>query len=229
MGNSPVLFGFLKDERRKQKAPCLMLPQEVRLYCIMYTPPSCPSFFIIFYLFPCSFSFLQGCLLNGLKSPQTQAEMTESNADSTINVPEIPVEIVTDEEMALIEAALTATRSSLSSSTIPAISFTAAASSSSFSPLLHRNARSIGSIARLSKRRLSDCTDTRPIRDIEDSGELRSTQKKIGVGESLLHRFRRKKGLSVTDITGTVPFFFFFYGFVYFSLILGNGFGTLHI
>lgn len=32
---------------------------------------------------------------------------------------------------------------------------------------------------------------------------LRSTQKKIGVRESLLHRFRRKKGLSVTDITGT--------------------------
>ncbi|KAJ9698195.1 hypothetical protein PVL29_007331 [Vitis rotundifolia] len=129
--------------------------------------------------------------------------MTESDADSAINVPEIPVEIVTDEEMGLIEAALTAGRSSLSSSTIPAISSAAAASSSSFSPLLHRNARSIGSIARLSKRRLSDYTDTSPIRDIEDSGVLRSTQKKIGVRESLLHRFRRKKGLSVTDITGT--------------------------
>lgn len=175
----------------------------------MWTLPSCPQICINFYLFPCSFSFLHSYLLNGLKSPQTQAEMTESNADSAINVPDIPVEIVTDEEMALIEAALTAARSSLSSSTIPAMSFTAAASSSSFSPLLHRNARSIGSIARLSKRRLSDCTDTSPIRDIEDSGVLRSTQKKIGVRESLLHRFRRKKGLSVTDITGTVRIFFF--------------------
>lgn len=126
--------------------------------------------------------------------------MADPDGHATTNVPEIPIEIVTDEEMALIEAAFAATRSSFSSSVIPA--------SSSLSPrLLQRNARSIDSITRLSKRRFSDCGDDGSARDIEDFGRLRRSPKRIEARESPLHRFRRKKGLSVTDITRTVLYF----------------------
>ncbi|KAJ4837993.1 hypothetical protein Tsubulata_041383 [Turnera subulata] len=101
----------------------------------------------------------------------------------------IPIEIVTEEEMALIEAALAATRSSPSSS----------------SPSLFReNARSLRSITALSKRRLSmspppsfsgSCCP-----DIEDSGPHK---KKSRPPESLLLRFRRSRALSVTDFTSS--------------------------
>ncbi|KAE8038895.1 hypothetical protein FH972_011363 [Carpinus fangiana] len=113
--------------------------------------------------------------------------MSGSLSESPLNksVREIPIEIVSEEEMALIEAALSAARSS-----IPAI----------LSPFeFHRNARSIQSITALSKRSLSG----RTVLDIEDSGDFASTQKKGKEAEPFLHRFRRKKGLSVTDITGT--------------------------
>lgn len=113
-------------------------------------------------------------------------------ATTSTSVPEIPIEIVTEEEMALIEAALAATRSSLSSSVMPAIC------SPSSSSLFINNARSIHSITSLSKRRVpGGCGES----DIED---LRSTQKKNRVAESLFHRFRRRRGLSVTDITSAV-------------------------
>ncbi|XP_052186649.1 exonuclease V, chloroplastic [Diospyros lotus] len=96
----------------------------------------------------------------------------------------IPVEIVSDEEMALIEAALAATAG-------PAIS-----------PVrFQRTARSIQSITLLSKRRLS--SETGPIGDIEDAVGFRPTQKRSRPAYSFLHRFRRKRGLSVTDITAT--------------------------
>lgn len=107
-------------------------------------------------------------------------------------VPNIPVEIVSDEEMALIEAALAAARSSISCSSSSAIN------SSSSSKILF-NARSIQSITLLSKRGLSAAHP-----DIEDLCKTASTQKRVKVNESLLHRFRRKKGFAVTDFTGTV-------------------------
>ncbi|KAG6619850.1 hypothetical protein I3843_13G093400 [Carya illinoinensis] len=113
--------------------------------------------------------------------------MTGSPSELPLNhtVPDIPTEIVSEEEMALIEAAFVAARSS-----IPSIR----------SPYdFHRNARSIQSITALSKRSFSGRTEI----DIEDSGDFASTLKKIKANESFLHRFRSKKGLSVTDITAT--------------------------
>uniref|UniRef100_A0A5B7AUI1 Exonuclease V n=2 Tax=Davidia involucrata TaxID=16924 RepID=A0A5B7AUI1_DAVIN len=136
-------------------------------------------------------------------SPHTHTTANKNNQ----TVPQIPIEIVSEEEMALIEAALAAARSSLSSSSSPAISAVSSSSSSLFSSLsstqFQRNARSIQSITLLSKRRFSGCT-TSSVGDIEDLGAgFRSPQKRNRVTESLLHRFRRKRGLSVTDITAT--------------------------
>ncbi|KAJ4845150.1 hypothetical protein Tsubulata_040322 [Turnera subulata] len=120
--------------------------------------------------------------------PPPPASITPSRGDSSSSG--IPIEIVTEEEMALIEAALAATRSSPSSS----------------SPTLFReNARSLRSITALSKRRLSmspppsfsgSCCP-----DIEDSGPHK---KKSRPPESLLLRFRRSRALSVTDFTSSV-------------------------
>lgn len=121
--------------------------------------------------------------------------MSESPADSTqsqdVNnvsvIPEIPIEIVSEEEMALIDAALAATRCcSLSSS-------------SSFASHLQRNARSIHSISFLSKRSFSGRTES----DIEDLGRLGMTQKRNIIAKSFLDRFRKKRALSVTDMTDT--------------------------
>ncbi|KAL6506326.1 hypothetical protein OROGR_024507 [Orobanche gracilis] len=102
----------------------------------------------------------------------------------------IPIDIITEEEMALIESAFAAT-ATLSATQI------------------HRNSRSIRSITLLAKRGLSACTGTGS-HDIEDSCrvvESSSPQKKKrhSVVEPLLHQFRSRKGrgLSVTDITGT--------------------------
>ncbi|KAK9940208.1 hypothetical protein M0R45_016879 [Rubus argutus] len=97
-------------------------------------------------------------------------------------VPQIPIEIVSDEEMALLEAALVAARSSFSA--IPSIRSS--------------HVRSIPPITVVSKRRFSGCSGP----DIEDSGGFRSTQKKTRLADSFLHRFR-KKGLAVTDFTAT--------------------------
>lgn len=135
-------------------------------------------------------------------SPKMTESPSESLSDSPFNrniddkkndiVPEIPIEIVSEEEMALLEAALVSARASFSA--IPAIRC------STFS--FGSNARSIKSITALSKRRLSGCSEP----DIEDSGGLKSAQKKTRMADSFLHRFR-KKGLSVTDITATVQNF----------------------
>ncbi|VFQ96615.1 unnamed protein product [Cuscuta campestris] len=103
--------------------------------------------------------------------------------------PHIPVEIISDEEMALIDAALAAACPSISCST-----------------QLQRGVRSIHSITLLSKRRVSGCTESgsSPTRDIEDGGNrIVSPRKKNRLKESLLQRFRRKRGLAVTDITAT--------------------------
>ncbi|WOG87573.1 hypothetical protein DCAR_0206802 [Daucus carota subsp. sativus] len=92
--------------------------------------------------------------------------------------PHIPIEIVSEEEMALIESAL-------------------AFATTRFSTQLHKNARSIHSISVLSKRNVLAS-------DIEDcGGQNKQQKKKFRVNESLLYRFRRKRGLSVTDITAS--------------------------
>ncbi|KAK6926826.1 Exonuclease V [Dillenia turbinata] len=77
-------------------------------------------------------------------------------------------------------------------------------SSLSSSSLLHANARSVESISILSKRRLSGCNQTSPVRDIEDSvPQCRGSpnkKKKGRLTESLLHRFRRRRVLSPTSL-----------------------------
>ncbi|VFQ98903.1 unnamed protein product [Cuscuta campestris] len=91
--------------------------------------------------------------------------------------------------MALIDAALAAACPSISCST-----------------QLQRGVRSIHSITLLSKRRVSGCTESgsSPTRDVEDVGNrIVSPRKKNRLKESLLQRFRRKRGLAVTDITAT--------------------------
>ncbi|GLU19028.1 hypothetical protein SLE2022_352980 [Rubroshorea leprosula] len=117
---------------------------------------------------------------------------------NTIAVPEIPIEIVSEEEMAFIDAALAATRSSFSSSSIPSI---CSSSRSSFpsSSQFQSNVRSIHSITLLSKRGVSGCSEP----DIEDSGNLSGAQKRNRLQESFLSRFRSKSGLMVTDFTAT--------------------------
>ncbi|KAL9680035.1 hypothetical protein QQ045_017908 [Rhodiola kirilowii] len=102
---------------------------------------------------------------------------------------EIPIEIVSEEEMAFIETALALATASFA---------TVARSSVSVSPMLASSA----------KRSLSRCTTSMGVSlnsvavDIEDSGGGREVKKKIRVGnESLLDRFRRKKAVSVTDLT----------------------------
>ncbi|XP_055834998.1 exonuclease V, chloroplastic [Solanum dulcamara] len=120
-------------------------------------------------------------------------EQTSQNHNNT--VPEIPLEIISDEEMALIEAAFAATRSVISSPL-------RASSSSAHFP---NNVRSIKSITLLSKRSFSGCSSQSDplVIDVEDSGRLMSSQKRNRVVASLLSRYRRKRGLAVTDITAT--------------------------
>ncbi|OVA18149.1 Exonuclease V [Macleaya cordata] len=129
--------------------------------------------------------------------------MTESSSLSPKSPPLIPIEFVTEEEMSLIDAALAATTSSLSSRSSPcSYSFPSSPSSSS---QFQRNGRSVESITFYSKRKLSVCSETESLRtrDIEDFGEFKGTQKKLKVLEGFLHRFRRKRGLAITDITAT--------------------------
>lgn len=138
--------------------------------------------------------------------------MSESSAESThattndVVIPQIPIEIVCEEEMAFIDAALAAaTRCSLSSSAVSAIC------SPSRSPLLSSQFQrnpvvSVKTIGALPKRGLSGLSSEN---EIEDMGDLGVTQKKTKVFESLLERFRKKRALSVTDITGAVWTFFF--------------------
>ncbi|CAA3007516.1 exonuclease V, chloroplastic [Olea europaea subsp. europaea] len=110
---------------------------------------------------------------------------TRSPPFSTTTATKVPQEIISEEEMALIDSA-----------------FASAAAQ------FPRNQRSIQSITRLSKRTLLDSMATGSSPDIEDSGRVgwsdSSPLKKRNRGlDSFLHRFRRKRGLSVTDITAT--------------------------
>lgn len=115
-------------------------------------------------------------------SPTNESEALDNLVSP---VPEIPVEIVSDDEMALLDAALALASSRVSLS-------------SSSSPIVQKNVRSVRSMSILAKRRLSGFSAP----DIEDSSY--SVAKKNRAPPSLFHRFRKKKGLSVTDITATV-------------------------
>ena len=134
---------------------------------------------------------------------------TTTNYNSNSCGVDIPTELVSEEEMeemASIEASLASTRSSLSSSAVPAICSTSQSQSHSQYEF-QRNARSIQSITLRAKRRFSFCTEPS---DIEDLGSLRSNQKKKSrVAGSFFHRFRNKTGLFVRDITATVWISFF--------------------
>ncbi|KFK27573.1 hypothetical protein AALP_AA8G401200 [Arabis alpina] len=113
------------------------------------------------------------------ESLTTTSSKPDQSATIAISSPkthhvEIPIEIVTEEEMAILDAALAATRSFLPS---------AIRSVSSPSRLLAgETSRTLRSVTVFSKRKLSACSD------IEDS---------------YLHRFRRNQALGVTDLTGT--------------------------
>ncbi|KAK7854599.1 exonuclease V, chloroplastic isoform X1 [Quercus suber] len=119
----------------------------------------------------------------------SELPLNKSNTTKSVSS-EIPIEIeiVSEEEMALLEAAL-------------AFASVPANASAICSPLrgFHGKARSIQSITVVSKRTFSGHTEP----DIEDSGNFATTQKKNKNNESFLHRFRKNKGLSVTDITST--------------------------
>ncbi|CAL0316389.1 unnamed protein product [Lupinus luteus] len=100
----------------------------------------------------------------------------------------IPTEIVSHEEMLSIEAVL-ASASAASSPVTP--------------PSIHSHtsvqAESNNSISVRAKRRLFYSAEP----DIEDYGKMVMTKKKTRVAETLLHRFRSKRGLFVTDVTKT--------------------------
>jgi hypothetical protein len=112
----------------------------------------------------------------------------------------IQMELVSEEEMASIEAALAAaTPSSLSFSATPATR-----SPSQFQSK-GKSIQPITSPPSKAKRKLSFCAES----DIEDLGSLRSAQKRSRVVEtSFFHRFRSKTGLYVSDVTSTVWNFF---------------------
>lgn len=116
---------------------------------------------------------------------------------SSFNNNNIPIEIVSEEEMAFIEAAYASVSSSSSSSILSRCS-----SSSSPTRLLHNNAISINSITLVSKPRLSSSSSS-CAGDIEDTVVNSSSQKKPNISDSFLRRFRKKRALSVTDLTST--------------------------
>lgn len=108
----------------------------------------------------------------------------------------IPVEIISDDEMASIDAALASAACSpvTPAAAVPAI----------HSPISASWSRKIGtsfqSVPVRAKRRLFSCSEP----DIEDIGSFLSAKKKKSRADNtLLHRFRSKRGLFVTDITKT--------------------------
>ncbi|KAK4358752.1 hypothetical protein RND71_020981 [Anisodus tanguticus] len=117
------------------------------------------------------------------QSPSREEEQTSQNNKLPDN---IPLEIISDEEMALIEA-----------------SFAAATRSLISSPSRAHFQNNVRSMTLLSKRSFSGCGSQNDplVADVEDSGRFQKRNRVID--SSLLHRFRRKRGLSVTDITAT--------------------------
>ncbi|KAI3518638.1 hypothetical protein L1887_07444 [Cichorium endivia] len=120
--------------------------------------------------------------------PPTPPIPAETPQISSSSPSQIPTEIISDEEMSLIEAAF---------------SFAVTARSTSTSLRPHRNSPSITSVNLVSKRNSSNSSTSYSVGDIEDGIGTQRVQKKKKVTESLLYRFRRKTGLFVTDITST--------------------------
>lgn len=105
----------------------------------------------------------------------------------------IPTEIRSG-EVVLTEAALaSATSSSVTSAAIPAIQSPTPASQ------LQGNAISVQSDSVQTKRKLF----TYAVPDIEDYDKLLSTGKKSRADDTLLHQFRSRRGLLVTDVSKT--------------------------
>lgn len=108
-------------------------------------------------------------------NPAQSATDTISSPQTHHVFPEIQIEIVSEEEMAILDAALAATRSILPS---------AIRSASPSRMISGESSKTIRSISLFSKRKFSAACS-----DIEDS---------------YLHRFRKNQALGVTDLTGTV-------------------------
>ncbi|XP_058769472.1 exonuclease V, chloroplastic-like [Vicia villosa] len=109
----------------------------------------------------------------------------------------IPIEIISDDEMAFIDAAFTsaACSSVTTAAAVPALHSPASA------PRVCRNSTSTQSVTADSKKGPFTCSEP----DIEDIGSFVSTsrKKKSREDDTLLHQFRSKRGLFVTDITKT--------------------------
>ncbi|XP_019441456.1 PREDICTED: exonuclease V, chloroplastic-like isoform X2 [Lupinus angustifolius] len=102
----------------------------------------------------------------------------------------IPIETLSHEEMHSIDAALASASASAASSPVTP-------------PSIHSHtsvqAKSDNSIPVRAKRSLFNSAEP----DIEDYGKMVMSKKKTRVAETLLHRFRSKRGLFVTDVTKT--------------------------
>lgn len=138
-----------------------------------------------------------------------ESEKTSASSNVTPST-HIPLEIVSEDEMALIEAALSAA---------------AARTISSSSPFLAASRNLKRTISFPSQQRaLACCSDTKtpPREDVEDLGHPQiKKEKKSGGLSSLYLKFRSRRGLSVTDITQSVscssPFYSPFPFFVDFT------------
>lgn len=137
---------------------------------------------------------------------EEEEEEEEEAAESNPNHNHIPLEIVSEDEMALIEAALSA-----------AAAAAAVRIPSSSSSLLSVSRSLKRTITSPLKRTLACCsnagTPSEEIEDLGDNSHMKEKKKKSGEGlTSLYLKFRNRRGLSVTDITRSVscpspPFF----------------------
>eukprot|EP00268_Persea_americana_P054561 TRINITY_DN6258_c0_g1_i1.p1 TRINITY_DN6258_c0_g1~~TRINITY_DN6258_c0_g1_i1.p1 ORF type:complete len:416 (-),score=86.40 TRINITY_DN6258_c0_g1_i1:624-1871(-) len=109
---------------------------------------------------------------------------------SSPNHNHIPLEIVSEDEMALIEAALSAAAALIPSSSSPLLSVSRSLKRTITSP---------------SKRTLACCsnagTPSEEIEDLSGNSQMKEKKKSGGGLTSLYLRFRNRRGLSVTDIT----------------------------
>ncbi|KAG1371596.1 exonuclease V, chloroplastic [Cocos nucifera] len=134
-----------------------------------------------------------------MNEPSSFYNNTDTASEGQVNTIPVPVEIVSEEEMAFIEAALASTRPLLSSTS----SFSSSSSSLSSSPARLALVSALPSVLSPLRRPTGSlhsaaCSHPLPAPpDIEGSaGSARP--------KSLLHQFRSRRGLTVTDITATV-------------------------
>ncbi|XP_017698165.1 exonuclease V, chloroplastic isoform X2 [Phoenix dactylifera] len=129
-----------------------------------------------------------------MNDPSSFYNNANTTSEEQVKTIPVPVEIVSEQEMAFIEAALASTR--------PLLSSTSSSSSLSSSPARLALVSALPSILSPLRRPTGSFHSTacfRPLPappDIEDSaGSSRP--------KSLLHQFRSRRGLTVTDITAT--------------------------